>query len=160
MIPVAGSAYTYTYATMGRFLAWIIGWNLVLEYLAAASTVAVGWSGYFNNFLTSVGFPIPAALASRPITGHGFADMAATGTCINLPAVALIGFVTWVLIVGVKTSANFNNAMVSDQAHHRAGGDLRLLLLHRARQSHALHSAQYRRRSAISAGPACFAPPA
>ena len=112
MIPVAGSAYTYTYATLGRFLAWIIGWNLVLEYLAAASTVAVGWSGYFNNFLSRAGFPIPAALASAPIAGHGFADMATTGTIINLPAVLLIGFITWVLIVGVKTSANFNNAMV------------------------------------------------
>jgi APA family basic amino acid/polyamine antiporter len=112
MIPVAGSAYTYTYATLGRFLAWIIGWNLVLEYLAAASTVAVGWSGYFNNFLTSIGLPIPAAFASAPLAGHGFADMAATGSVVNLPAVLLVGLITWVLIVGVKTSANFNNAMV------------------------------------------------
>ena len=112
MIPVAGSAYTYTYATLGRFLAWIIGWNLVLEYLAAASTVAVGWSGYFNNFLTSVGLPIPRAFASAPLAGHGFADMIATGSIVNLPAVLLVGFITWVLIVGVKTSANFNNAMV------------------------------------------------
>jgi APA family basic amino acid/polyamine antiporter len=112
MIPVAGSAYTYTYATLGRFLAWIIGWNLVLEYLAAGSTVAVGWSGYFNNFLTGIGHPIPAALASAPLAGHGFADMVATGSIINLPAVLLVGFVTWILIVGVKTSANFNNAMV------------------------------------------------
>jgi APA family basic amino acid/polyamine antiporter len=113
MIPVAGSAYTYTYATLGRFVAWIIGWNLVLEYLAAASTVAVGWSGYFNNFLTRAGFPIPAAIASAPLAGHGFADMTTTGTIINLPAVALIGFITWVLIRGVKTSANFNNVMVA-----------------------------------------------
>ena len=112
MIPVAGSAYTYTYATLGRFLAWIIGWNLVLEYLAAASTVAVGWSGYFNNFLTRAGYPIPAAIASAPLAGHGFADMTTTGSVVNLPAVALIGFITWVLIVGVKTSANFNNVMV------------------------------------------------
>src|SRR6202453_3407813 len=59
MIPVAGSAYTYTYATMGRFVGWLIGSTLVLEYLAAGSTVAVGWSGYFNNFLTRAGFPIP-----------------------------------------------------------------------------------------------------
>lgn len=112
MIPVAGSAYTYTYATLGRLLAWIIGWNLVLEYLAAASTVAVGWSGYFNNFLTRAGVQIPAQFASAPLAGHGFADLSATGAIVNLPAVALIGFVTWVLIVGVKTSANFNNAMV------------------------------------------------
>src|SRR6201996_8580338 len=112
MIPVAGSAYTYTYATLGQFLAWIIGWNLVLEYLAAASTVAVGWSGYFNNFLTSMGMPIPAAFANAPVAGHGFADMALTGAVINLPAVAIIALITWILIVGVKTSANFNNAMV------------------------------------------------
>ena len=112
MIPVAGSAYTYTYATLGRFLAWIIGWNLVLEYLAAGSTVAVGWSGYLNNFLTGLGIPIPAALASAPLAGHGFADMTATGSIVNLPAVLIVAFVTWILIVGVKTSANFNNAMV------------------------------------------------
>jgi APA family basic amino acid/polyamine antiporter len=112
MIPVAGSAYTYTYATLGRFLAWIIGWNLVLEYLAAASTVAVGWSGYFNNFLTSLGLPIPAALASAPMVLSGFHTVSANGNLFNLPAVALIAFVTWILIVGVKTSANFNNAMV------------------------------------------------
>lgn len=112
MIPVAGSAYTYTYATLGRFLAWIIGWNLVLEYLAAASTVAVGWSGYLNNFLTGIGLPIPHAFANAPIAGHGLADIALTGAIINLPAVLLIGLITWVLIVGVKTSANFNNAMV------------------------------------------------
>jgi len=112
MIPVAGSAYTYTYATLGRFLAWIIGWNLVLEYLAAASTVAVGWSGYFNNFLTSMGLPIPHAFASAPIALTGFHSVTATGSLFNLPAVAIIGLITWVLIVGVKTSANFNNAMV------------------------------------------------
>ena len=79
MIPVAGSAYTYTYATLGRFLAWIIGWNLVLEYLAAASTVAVGWSGYLNNFLAGIGLPIPHAFANAPIAGHGLADVALTG---------------------------------------------------------------------------------
>jgi APA family basic amino acid/polyamine antiporter len=112
MIPVAGSAYTYTYATLGRFLAWIIGWNLVLEYLAAASTVAVGWSGYFNNFLTSIGLPVPHALAGAPVALTGFHTVTATGSLFNLPAVALIGLITWVLIVGVKTSANFNNAMV------------------------------------------------
>ncbi len=112
MIPVAGSAYTYTYATLGRFLAWIIGWNLVLEYLAAASTVAVGWSGYFNNFLTGIGLPVPHALAGAPVALTGFHSVTATGSLFNLPAVAIIGLITWVLIVGVKTSANFNNAMV------------------------------------------------
>jgi basic amino acid/polyamine antiporter, APA family len=114
MIPVAGSAYTYTYATMGRFLAWIIGWNLVLEYLAAGSTVAVGWSGYFGDFMAKqLGFPVPAAFASAPFKLEGFHHLVATGTYFNLPAVALVALVTFVLIVGVNMSANFNNLMVA-----------------------------------------------
>ena len=160
MIPVAGSAYTYTYATLGRFLAWIIGWNLVLEYLAAASTVAVGWSGYFNNFLTRAGFPIPAAIASRAAGGPWLRRHDRHRHLVNLPAVALIGFITWVLIVGVKTSANFNNAMVIDQAHHRAGRDLRLLLATSCPPTIRPSFRPIPANSAISAGPACSAPPA
>ncbi len=72
MIPVAGSAYTYTYATMGKFLAWIIGWNLVLEYMAAASTVAVGWSGYFVELLSQMGMTIPKQFSSAPIAMTSF----------------------------------------------------------------------------------------
>src|SRR5258708_27237907 len=78
MIPVAGSAYTYTYATMGKFLAWIIGWNLVLEYLAAASTVAVGWSGYFNALLGEFGITIPKDFSSAPVAMTSFEDMSPT----------------------------------------------------------------------------------
>jgi APA family basic amino acid/polyamine antiporter len=74
MIPVAGSAYTYTYATMGRFLAWFIGWNLVLEYLAAASTVAVGWAGYFVQLLSQLGITIPRALSSAPLAMTSLTD--------------------------------------------------------------------------------------
>jgi APA family basic amino acid/polyamine antiporter len=114
MIPVAGSAYTYTYATMGRFLAWIIGWNLVLEYLAAASTVAVGWSGYFTDFMTKqMHMPVPTAFAGAPFKLEGFHHLVATGAYFNLPAVALVALVTFVLIVGVNLSANFNNLMVA-----------------------------------------------
>jgi len=113
MIPVAGSAYTYTYATLGRFLAWIIGWNLVLEYLACSSTVAVGWSGYFGNFLASYGLHIPIAFASAPIAGNAFGAITLTGTYFNLPAVVIVGLVSVFLILGVKTSANFNNVMVA-----------------------------------------------
>ena len=113
IIPLAGSAYTYTDATLGRTWAWFVGWNLVLEYLAASSTVAVGWSGYFNNFMTSIGLPIPVAFASAPIAGTGFGSMVATGTFFNLPAVALVAAVSLFLIIGVKTSANFNNVMVA-----------------------------------------------
>ena len=114
MIPVAGSAYTYTYATMGRLLAWIIGWNLVLEYLAAGSTVAVGWSGYFSDFMAKqLHMPIPAAFAGAPFKMEGLHQFIATGTYFNLPAVALVALVTFVLIVGVNMSANFNNLMVA-----------------------------------------------
>jgi APA family basic amino acid/polyamine antiporter len=114
MIPVAGSAYTYTYATLGRFVAWIIGWNLVLEYLAAGSTVAVGWSGYFNDFLEKqLHMPFPTAFAAAPFKLVGIDHFVATGTFFNLPAVALVALVTFVLIVGVNLSANFNNVMVA-----------------------------------------------
>ncbi|HSZ10541.1 MAG TPA: amino acid permease, partial [Rhizomicrobium sp.] len=114
MIPVAGSAYTYTYATLGRFVAWIIGWNLVLEYLAAGSTVAVGWSGYFTDFMTKqMHMPVPLAFAGAPFKLEGFHHLVATGAYFNLPAVALVALVTFVLIVGVNLSANFNNLMVA-----------------------------------------------
>jgi len=114
MIPVAGSAYTYTYATMGRFMAWFIGWNLVLEYLAAGSTVAVGWSGYFNDFMAKqLHIAIPPQFTSAPFAVHGFHDFVLTGAYFNLPAMALIAAVTTVLIVGVHLSANFNNLMVA-----------------------------------------------
>ena len=114
MIPVAGSAYTYTFATMGRFLAWIIGWNLVLEYLAAGSTVAVGWSGYFSDFMSSqLHTPIPLAFAGAPFKLEGFHHFVATGAYFNLPAVLLVALVTFVLIVGVNMSATFNSIMVA-----------------------------------------------
>src|ERR1700749_2848064 len=114
MIPVAGSAYTYTYATMGRLMAWIIGWNLVPEYLAAGSTVSVGWSGYFSDFMAKqLHMPIPAAFDGAPFKLEGFHNLVATGAYFNLPAVALVALVTFVLIVGVNMSANFNNLMVA-----------------------------------------------
>jgi APA family basic amino acid/polyamine antiporter len=128
MIPVAGSAYTYTYATMGRFLAWIIGWNLVLEYLAAGSTVAVGWSSYFSDFMAKqLHMPIAAAFSTAPVcvvgnplpcpqldASHAFLhEFFLNGAYFNLPAVLLVALVTFVLIVGVNMSANFNNLMVT-----------------------------------------------
>jgi APA family basic amino acid/polyamine antiporter len=125
MIPVAGSAYTYTYATMGRLLGWIIGWNLVLEYLAAGSTVAVGWSGYFSDFMAKqLHMPLATAFTHAPLCLGGdpppcpmaalsTAHILGTGAFFNLPAVLLVALVTIVLIVGVNLSANFNNAMVA-----------------------------------------------
>ena len=112
MIPESGSSYTYAYATMGRFMAWFIGWNMVLEYGVSAPGVAAGWSGYFISFLHEVGIAFPAALANAPITGHGVSDLHLTGAIINLPAVLLIVALTTLLVVGVKESARFNNTMV------------------------------------------------
>ncbi|HWU54453.1 MAG TPA: amino acid permease, partial [Rhizomicrobium sp.] len=112
MIPESGSSYTYAYATMGRFMAWFIGWNMVLEYGVSASGVAAGWSGYFLSFLDHLGIHFPAAFASAPIEGHGVHDLHFTGAIINLPAVVLILALTVLLVVGVKESARFNNIMV------------------------------------------------
>jgi APA family basic amino acid/polyamine antiporter len=83
MIPVAGSAYTYGYATMGEFVAWIIGWDLILEYLFAASTVAVGWAGYFTAFLSGLGIHIPAALAGAPFSVEGTHTLVRSQLCID-----------------------------------------------------------------------------
>ncbi len=112
MIPIAGSAYTYAYATLGELFAWIIGWDLILEYLFGASTVAVGWSGYFVALLKFVNINIPDAYANAPlnvVNGHHFV---ATGAVINLPAVVLIALMTTLLVIGIRESANFNNLIV------------------------------------------------
>src|SRR5687768_6674208 len=125
MIPIAGSAYTYGYATMGEFIAWIIGWDLILEYLFGASTVAVGWSGYFTAFMReTLGINMPAALTNAPLAftetakydaagvltqAEGFTR---TGAMINLPAMLLIGLMTTLLVIGIKESARFNNFIV------------------------------------------------
>ncbi|MGB8363644.1 MAG: amino acid permease [Rhizomicrobium sp.] len=112
MIPESGSAYTYAYATMGRFMAWFIGWNMVLEYLVSASTVSVGWSGYFVSFLQNLGYALPAVLTNAPVAGTGFHELHLTGAWINLPAVLLIVFLTMFLVAGVSESARFNAGMV------------------------------------------------
>ena len=111
MIPIAGSAYTYAYATIGEFLAWIIGWDLILEYLFTAPTVAVGWSGHFVAFIKEFGLVIPPALTSAPLNfvdGH----FVATGAFLNLPAMGIIVLLTILLYIGIKESATFNNLMV------------------------------------------------
>ena len=110
MIPVAGSAYTYTYAVMGELLAWTVGWALVLEYAVAASAVAVGWSGYFQESILGplLGVELPAAIATGPVWAGGD-----PGGIINLPAVIIALLVTWLLMVGTKESAWFNAALVA-----------------------------------------------
>jgi APA family basic amino acid/polyamine antiporter len=112
MIPESGSSYTYAYATMGRFMAWFIGWNMVLEYGVSASGVAAGWSGYFLSFLQNFGISFPAAFANAPLAGKDMADLHFTGAIVNLPAVILIAGLTTLLVVGVRETARFNNAMV------------------------------------------------
>jgi len=97
MVPVAGSAYTYAYATMGELIAWIIGWDLILEYALAISTVAVGWSGYLVSFMHNLGIDIPMAWASAPT---------------NLPAALIVLVVTGLLVIGIRESANTNTALV------------------------------------------------
>src|SRR6058998_68102 len=113
MVPVAGSAYTYAYATLGEVFAWIIGWDLVLEYAVASSTVAHGWSHYFQDFIGILGFKLPHAFSNapfdfNPVTGQ----LAATGTVIDLPALVIAGLITTVLVIGIRESASFNAAMV------------------------------------------------
>lgn len=112
MIPIAGSAYTYAYATMGRIVAWIIGWALVLEYLFSGATVAVGWSGYVVNLFDSLGIHIPEQLSSAPIVFDANNKLVFTGAIFNLPAVFIVLVITILLYRGIKESANFNNFVV------------------------------------------------
>jgi APA family basic amino acid/polyamine antiporter len=136
MIPVSGSAYTYAYATLGEFIAWIIGWDLILEYLFAASTVSVGWSGYVVSFLKDFGINIPPQFTAaystilvnipdigwKPLTDQITESLTKSGIIVdslphitailNLPAMAVIAAITILLIIGIKESAGFNNIMV------------------------------------------------
>ena len=113
-VPVAGSAYTYAYATMGEFMAWVIGWDLILEYAFGATTVAIGWSGYVTSLLRDLGVVIPAKFASAPLTYDPAAGtLTTTGALVNLPAVFIILVVTALLVVGIKESAHVNNIIVA-----------------------------------------------
>ena len=136
MIPISGSAYTYAYATLGEFIAWIIGWDLILEYLFAASTVSVGWSGYVVSFLKDFGINIPPQFTAaystvlvdipnlgwKPITSQITESLASSGIVVanlphitailNLPAMFVIAAITVLLVIGIKESASFNNIMV------------------------------------------------
>ena len=113
MIPMAGSAYTYAYATLGEVFAWIIGWDLILEYLFGASAVAVGWSAYVVSFLKDFGLALPASLASAPLAYDPVTGLHATGGIVNLPAVFIVALMIALLVVGIRESANFNNAIVA-----------------------------------------------
>jgi len=113
MAPVAGSAYTYAYATLGELFAWIIGWDLVLEYAVGSATVAHGWSAHFQDFLRSFGLSIPRGLSAAPFdfnleTGH----FLMTGAYFDLPAIVITAIITAILVKGIKESASFNAGMV------------------------------------------------
>jgi APA family basic amino acid/polyamine antiporter len=113
MVPVAGSAYTYAYATLGELFAWVIGWDLTLEYAVSSATVADGWSGYFQNVLGIFGLKLPASLNGPVITPGPAGSFVATGSLINLPALAIVLVVTAVLVVGIRESARINTALVA-----------------------------------------------
>lgn len=142
MIPISGSAYTYAYATLGEFIAWVIGWDLILEYLFAASTVSVGWSGYIVSLLSQIGVNIPPEFTSARgmellqvpanipgidagwfpktpqiiefLANHGVdaGSLPMVTSILNVPAMFVIALITMLLVIGIKESANFNNIMV------------------------------------------------
>jgi APA family basic amino acid/polyamine antiporter len=113
MIPVAGSAYTYAYATVGEFLAWIIGWDLILEYAVGATTVSIGWSGYLVSFVQrTLHWPFPAELSKSPWETLRLADGTVVHPIFNLPAAFIVILITTLLIVGIRESANFNSFIV------------------------------------------------
>jgi len=114
MVPVTGSAYTYAYATLGELFAWIIGWDLILEYTVAAATVAHGWSHYFQDLISTFGLHIPYILRDAPFdfnpaTGHLFA----TGTVMDFPAIVIAVLMTYILVVGIEESATVNAVIVA-----------------------------------------------
>lgn len=112
MVPVAGSAYTYSYAVMGEIVAWLVGWALILEYALGASAVAVGWSGFITGLLENVGVHLPHALKVGPQIQWGFLQGGEIGGFINLPAVVIVGVVTTLLVIGTKESATVNAVLV------------------------------------------------
>jgi len=111
MIPVSGSAYTYGYATMGEFIAWIIGWDLILEYLFGSATVAVGWSGYVVSMFSDFGIEIPPAICQSPFV-FDTNGWHLSGAIINFPAIFIIAVMATLLVIGIKESAKFNNIIV------------------------------------------------
>ncbi|HQR48634.1 MAG TPA: amino acid permease [Steroidobacteraceae bacterium] len=114
MIPVSGSAYSYSYVTLGEFVAWFVGWNLILEYLFAAATIAVGWSGYVVSLMNQLGVHLPDQLTNAPFTkGATHYSLVATGAIINLPAVLILCVMSALCYIGIHQSARFNGIVVA-----------------------------------------------
>ena len=113
-VPISGSAYTYAYATIGEFVAWIIGWDLILEYAVGATTVAIGWSGYVVSFASDFGIVIPKQIASSPLAYDPVQQVwSSTGTILNVPAMAVVAILTVLLVIGIQESARLNNFIVA-----------------------------------------------
>ncbi|MGE5341980.1 MAG: amino acid permease [Candidatus Omnitrophota bacterium] len=113
MVPVAGSAYTYAYATLGELFAWIIGWDLILEYAVASATVAHGWSSYFQDFISLFKLKIPEVIASAPFkTDELTGKTVFSGNVVDLPAIIIAAIITVILVKGIRESATFNATMV------------------------------------------------
>jgi basic amino acid/polyamine antiporter, APA family len=115
MIPVSGSAYSYTYATLGEAMAWFIGWNLILEYLFAVATVSVGWSAYVSSLLGQFGIHIPSALANAPFvqTAPDSFSVMRSGAIFNVPAMLIVAALATVCFIGIRQSSRLNNAIVT-----------------------------------------------
>ncbi len=112
MMPVSGSVYSYSYLTIGEFLAWFIGWTLILEYLFACSTVSVGWSGYMQSLLHGWGVDIPYHL-TQPTFDHVNGEWIMTGSLFNFPAICIVAIITMILLGGIQQSAWVNNIIVA-----------------------------------------------
>lgn len=114
LAPVAGSAYTYAYATLGELFAWIIGWDLVIEYTVASASIAQGWSKYAQDFLSIFNIHLPAALTNAPFDySPSLGHLVSTGTLLDLPAIIIAALVTSILVIGIKESARFNATIVA-----------------------------------------------
>jgi APA family basic amino acid/polyamine antiporter len=113
-VPISGSAYTYAYATLGEGVAWMIGWDLILEYAVGATTVAIGWSGYVVSLARDLGINLPARFVSSPLTydaaRHAWSS---TGALLNIPAAAVVVAITALLVAGIRETARFNNFIVA-----------------------------------------------
>lgn len=112
LIPIAGSAYSYAYVTMGELTAWVIGWGLTMEYLFSAATVSVGWSGYCISLLQDIGITVPKAFASAPLSYDIVSGWSQTGALINIPAMFIVAVMGLLVAFGIKAAASFNNVMV------------------------------------------------
>ncbi len=112
MFPVAGSTYSYSYVAFGEVIAWIIGWDLMLEYLVAASAVASGWSTTFIGLIQSAGVKLPKAFLTPPITTNAAGKIVLSGGVVDVPAIVITLLITWILYIGIKESAKINNIIV------------------------------------------------